>query len=337
MNKKILLISILAGVLVVGSAITARIYNPIDVVTGITNGVFNTLISTSTTATSTFAGAVQIGTTVGTAKLQLTAPSGSTYPASNSTGGMFNLTNTNNTGAGAVLYSNTGSTADGVLLNVRCDNSAYDQNCEAISNDGTGVGLSVNSTGGAGISASASGNSHAGVFNYTGTDSSSAGLNVISSNPNFSAMGLTGQELTHGTLKITHTGTSTGADANAAALSIDLTATGTAAQGIYLTTSVGASSGTTGNLLTLRNTTSLLAMQYMLVVKANGKTGFGTSTPTSTAQFIDTTANATSTITLGQAGQAGCLSAWSKDDNAYVYFKISNAGMTTTTRQYCGL
>lgn len=69
----------------------------------------------------------------------------------------------------------------------------------------------------------------------SGVDTAAA-LNVVSDNPQSSAMYLSGTETNRGTLKITHRGHAAGADADAAALSIHLddTAGGSAAQGIFI-------------------------------------------------------------------------------------------------------
>jgi len=80
-------------------------------------------------------------------------------------------------------------------------------------------------------------------------------LNVVSDNPESSAMYLSGKELNRGTLKITHEGT--GADAGAAALSIDLKGSGTAAQAIFINSSNDREDGelgTLGNVIVVRNT-----------------------------------------------------------------------------------
>jgi hypothetical protein len=89
----------------------------------------------------------------------------------------------------------------------------------------------------------------------TGVDVAAA-LNVISDNRETSAVYVSGHEtLPRGTVKVTHTngGTLAGDDAGASALSIDLrrgSAAGTAAQGIFITSTDG---GTTGRLITARN------------------------------------------------------------------------------------
>lgn len=88
----------------------------------------------------------------------------------------------------------------------------------------------------------------------SGTDTAAA-LNVVSDNPFTSAVLITGVEdgagaAGRGTVKIRHNGQANGSDSGCAALSIDLRTAGTAAQGIFVTASDGA---TTGNLITLRN------------------------------------------------------------------------------------
>lgn len=89
----------------------------------------------------------------------------------------------------------------------------------------------------------------------TGVDVAAA-LNLISDNRETSAVYISGHEtLPRGTVKITHTngGADADDDTSASALSIDLRrgdAAGTAAQGIFVTSTDG---GTTGRLLTLRN------------------------------------------------------------------------------------
>ena len=85
-----------------------------------------------------------------------------------------------------------------------------------------------------------------------------AALNVISGNSLFSAAEIGGHETGHGTLKISHINpspTDAKADADAAALSIDLkagAAPGTAAQGIFLKSTTG---GTTGKIIHYQDTT----------------------------------------------------------------------------------
>ncbi|WP_232247198.1 hyaluronoglucosaminidase [Kitasatospora azatica] len=110
---------------------------------------------------------------------------------------------------------------------------------------------------------------HAVTVYQAATSGSGAALNVVSSNPGTSAMYLSGTETGRGTLKIAHVGYADGSDLNAAALSIDLQTAGTAAQGIYLTTTSGAP--TKGNLIAVRNNANL----DDFIVKGSGLIGVG--------------------------------------------------------------
>ncbi|MGI5195237.1 hyaluronoglucosaminidase [Streptomyces sp. CA-288835] len=109
---------------------------------------------------------------------------------------------------------------------------------------------------------------HVATLYQAGTSGTGVALNVISDNPDTSAMYLSGTETGRGTLKITHRGRADGSDKNAAALSIDLQTAGTAAQGIFLT---GTNGATTGNLICLRNNAGL----DDFVVKGTGRIGIG--------------------------------------------------------------
>src|ERR1700756_4858611 len=106
----------------------------------------------------------------------------------------------------------------------------------------SGVAISARST-------SKTPGDHVAVFNLAvdgGTNNAS--LNVVSANAAFSACEVTGHETSHGTLKISHVnpGPNPVSDANAAAISIDLQpgkAGGTAAQGIFVKSTTGGTSG----------------------------------------------------------------------------------------------
>ena len=90
---------------------------------------------------------------------------------------------------------------------------------------------------------------HVGVFNLAADGgANNASLNVVSANTAFSACEVSGHEVGHGTLKISHVnpGPNPTSDANAAAISVDLqagTAGGTTAQGIFLKSTTGGTSG----------------------------------------------------------------------------------------------
>lgn len=150
------------------------------------------------------------------------------FSTSTSVGGMINLVLTANSGAGLIIYSNQGPASAGRLLNIRSDHPNFSQSAFNVNYNGTGDAVGII---------------------HTGTGSGSSALDVSSQNPTHSAMGLSGRELNHGTLKIEHNG-SGGGDESSAALSIDLTGRGTASQGIFIDATEG---GTTGDFLDIRN------------------------------------------------------------------------------------
>ncbi|MET9435886.1 hyaluronoglucosaminidase [Streptomyces sp. NPDC006551] len=115
---------------------------------------------------------------------------------------------------------------------------------------------------------------HAVTVVQDGVAGNGVALNVVSQNPDDSAMYLSGTEKARGTLKIAHRGYTDASDGGAAAVSIYLETTGvtdasggTAAQGILVTHTTGA---TKGNLITLRNN----AVDDF-VVKGTGAVGIG--------------------------------------------------------------
>lgn len=158
---------------------------------------------------------------------------------STSAGGAVNLNNTFNPGAGMVLYTNQ-ATPTGHLFSSRVDNPAFDKNA---------------------IFATSSGKTNTMSVLYKGQDPYSAAGNFVSTNPYFTTLQVTGEELNRGTLKVSHIGT--GADGGAAGISIDLKGSRTAAQGLYINATEG---GTTGKLIHVQNNTS-----RMFVVNADGK------------------------------------------------------------------
>ena len=106
----------------------------------------------------------------------------------------------------------------------------------------SGVAISAKST-------SKTPGDHVAVFNLAADGgTNNAGLNVVSANTAFSACEVSGHETGHGTLKISHVnpGPNPSSDVNAAAISIDLQAGkagGTAAQGVFLKSTTGGTSG----------------------------------------------------------------------------------------------
>jgi len=101
---------------------------------------------------------------------------------------------------------------------------------------------------------------HVAVFNLAADGGpNTAALNAVSANTAFSAAEISGHETGHGTLKIAHVnpGPTATADANAAAISVDLQAGdagGTAAQGLFLKSTTG---GTTGKVINYVDSTGV--------------------------------------------------------------------------------
>lgn len=159
-------------------------------------------------------------------------PSGSVAPSA-SAGGALNLDNSASQGAGAVLYSNQGAGALGRLLVVNQAHPANPQQAVRIQNAGTAHTVSIlhDPAGGAG-------------------DSSAEAVDIVSTNPLDTTLGIQGQEEGRGTVKITHEKPAR-PDTNAAALSIALQGDGTACQGIFIGNDAG--NPTTGKLLNIRN------------------------------------------------------------------------------------
>ncbi|MFC9844284.1 hyaluronoglucosaminidase [Streptomyces sp. NPDC060223] len=156
----------------------------------------------------------------------------------------------------------------------------------------TGQKFSTNATANSAFFKTTSETDHTVTVYQAGTAGIGAALNVVSDNPGTSAMYLSGKETARGTLKIAHVGYADGSDKNAAALSIDLQTAGadgtagTAAQGIYLTATNGA---TTGNLIALRNNTGL----DDFVVKGTGRIGVGidrAATPRAQVHIVQSSA-----------------------------------------------
>ncbi len=169
-------------------------------------------------------------------------------PASTSVGGAVNIDNSLSSGAGIVVFSSNAAPS-GRLIVGRSSSATFSQSVAFFQQAGTGHAL------------------HA---DLTQTNSATASaLNVTSANAANSAVFVSGVETGRGTVKITHTGT--GTDAAAAALSIDLAGSGTAAQGVFIDATGG---GTTGDLMDLRNNSTQL-----FKVKTNGYLAFGNGGP----------------------------------------------------------
>lgn len=167
----------------------------------------------------------------------------------------------------------------------------------------------------------------------SGLDVASA-LNVVSDNPDSTTVYVSGTEKNRGTVKIAHHGQADGSDANASAISIDLQDQGTAAQGIFLTSTTG---GTTGNLVTLRNS----AGKEDLVIKANGRTGIGIVRGATPAGMLELAQNDDTTPGLSIKGRAtGANQAeFKRASDGAVRTRITNSGqiVTSETAYFAGL
>lgn len=147
-----------------------------------------------------------------------------------SSGGALYLNNTRNEGSGINIFSDAGAEADGHLLNIKANNAAFTKGSIYVDHKGTGNAVNVT---------------------HNGSTSTGNAVSITNNNTQDSALGVIGYETGRGTVKITHNGT--GTDANASGLSIDLQGSGTHAQGLYVDST--AATGTQGNLLRLRNQT----------------------------------------------------------------------------------
>lgn len=233
---------------------------------------------------------VQLNNPYANAALQVTQTGNAS--ASASTGGAVNINNTGSTGAGLVIYS-TQAAPSGRLLNVNANSATFAQAAANVTNAGTGDALQVTQSGtGIGLNLTAAGgataNKHAVSVGLTNTGStSSSAMNITSANTAASSLQVTGVELSRGSIKVAHVGDAGGLDGNASGISIDLQTAGTAAQGIFLDATTGA---TTGKLIHLKN-----GGAEKFSIDASGKLQYGNS-----ANFA---------TTVGAAGGATALPA----------------------------
>lgn len=96
------------------------------------------VVATTTTATSTFAGSIQVGATAGDNAIKIAAARN--YPTSESVGGALNINMGTQTGPAIVVYHN-GTT--GRAVSVVCDSASYDTQCLHVRNDGTETALNI--------------------------------------------------------------------------------------------------------------------------------------------------------------------------------------------------
>jgi hypothetical protein len=170
------------------------------------------------------------------------------------------------------------------------------------------------------------------AFQADTTGLNNAAINATSNNANFSSVEVSGTETAHGTVKIAHLGYAAASDANAAAVSIDLQTTvggvtGTAAQGIFITSTTDAAP--TGNAINVRYNS-----QDRFVVKGGtggGILGIGVATGHTPAGAIEVQQVDTSTIGLFmKAIAAGTDMVNLQDSGGAQRFQVTNAGATIT-------
>lgn len=157
-------------------------------------------------------------------------------------------------------------------------------------------------------------------------------LNVASDNPESSAMYLSGKETNRGTLKITHAKPGTADDSGAAALSIDLTGAGTAAQGLFINSTIERADGelgTTGALITVRNTKG----KDDFVLKANGRIAMGGAVGYNPTAMLDLRVPNTTTpaLVVRAAGTTGAnLVEFQRSSDGAVRTRVSPTGQIIT-------
>lgn len=163
---------------------------------------------------------------------------------------------------------------------------------------------------------------HAATIYQAGTSGVdvAAALNVVSDNSQSSAMYLSGTETNRGTLKIAHHGQADGSDAGAAAISVDMQTSGSAAQGIFLTSTSG---NIGGNAITVRNNS-----RDDFVVKSTGRAGIGLPTAATPAGRLDVRQADDSTIGLAMTANSGSAQQMVllKDSGGNARFEINAAG-----------
>ncbi len=152
--------------------------------------------------------------------------------ASSSVGGSVLITNTSNTGAGLVVYSNQASSADN-LVGIRVDNATFANSGLRVDYDGTGDAITVVATAAASnaISASNTGVDHTVNIAYTGSTADKGALNLTSTNAGGSTFQITAPVDGLGLAKLTVSGVGT---SDSSVLSLSASHASYAGQGIFV-------------------------------------------------------------------------------------------------------
>jgi hypothetical protein len=193
-----------------------------------------------------------------------------------------------------------------------------------------GDGLNVQSTARALFAKTTSLTEHAATIYQAATSGSGVALNVISDNPDDSAMYLSGTEKTRGTLKIAHNGHADASDTAASGLSIDLRTTGSAARGIYLWSTHG---GITGDAITVRVSSAVTALtREDFVVKATGRCGIGTALASAPAGQLEVAAADDATPGIVTRGRTSGTNQqeWRRPSDGAVRTRVSNSAQFVT-------
>lgn len=170
-----------------------------------------------------------------------------------------------------------------------------------------------------------------------GTSGTGVALNVINDRPGDSAAYFTGAPTGRGVVKIAHlngSGSAAG-DANGSAISIDLqwndqngvSQGGTAAQGIFLTATQGA---TTGNLLSFRNAASPTVEEFC--VRGAGLSGFQLpvgNTPQGTLEVRQKDTSTTALVVQGMASSSVPIAQF-KNSGGTATFEVGSSGALVT-------
>lgn len=168
---------------------------------------------------------------------------------------------------------------------------------------------------------------HGLTVNLAGTGGTTqAAVNAVSANSAFSCVEVTGTETAHGTVKIAHKGYADGSDSAAAAISVDLQTTsggvtGTAAQGIFLTSTTDAAP--TGNPFTVRYNSL-----DQFVIKSTGRVAFGNiaigHTPAGQLEIAQMDTSTIGVVMTAIASGTDMVNL--KDSGGTLRFQVNNSG-----------
>lgn len=164
------------------------------------------------------------------------------------------------------------------------------------------------------------------------TSGTGSALNAVSDNPKFSTVQVSGREEDTGTIKVTHAKPEGASDAGAAALSIDLTGEGTAAQALFINSSTPRADGvpgTTGNVIVVRNTKG----REDFKLSGNGRVSMGAAVGYNPSAYFDMRMpdQAVPGIVVRAAAATGAnMTEWQRSSDGSVRTRISALGQIVT-------